>query len=54
MYPALIHDAAVGVDVCDSPVGVHAAGERGREQRKTLAPAQQHIQIVVEVVMEPA
>lgn len=53
-YPALVDNAAVGVHQPDFASGVHLLGQRGREQRETLAPLQQKVQVVMEIVVQPA
>ena len=53
-YPALVDNAAIGVHQPNIASGVHLLGQRGREQRETLAPLQQHVQVVMEIVVQPA
>ncbi len=53
-YPALVDNAAIGVHQPDFASGVHLLGQRGREQRETLAPLQQQVQVVMEIMVQPA
>ena len=51
---ALVHNPPVGVHGPDLAVGVHAVGHGGREQPEALAAAQQDVQVVMVVMVQPA
>jgi hypothetical protein len=49
----LVDDAAVGMHGVHGTVQVHAFVSSGTPQAKPLAPAQQHVEVVVVVVVQP-
>ena len=49
----LVHDAAVGMNGVHGAVQVHAFVFSGAPEAKPLAPAQQHVEVVVVVVVQP-
>ena len=51
---ALIDNAPVGVEVLDAAMGVHVVSLRGGVQSEALAAPQKDVQVVMEVVVQPA
>ena len=53
-YLATVYDAPVGVDALQAAMGVQLRRLVGTPQAEALAPAQQNVEVVMEVVVQPA
>ncbi len=49
---ALIYDAAIGIDGAKGASCVHPGSKSRRKEPKALGATQQHIQVVMKVVMQ--